>query len=327
MLSVHTEDRLSPEAARLLTGDPGRVLFLRPLWMRALAQAYPRFRFRYEVLRDGGETVGVLPLVEVPHWGWREVVSLPFGTYGGPVLAPGVSRDGARALVDRFRRRAQGGRTARFEMTLFDPPPEVEAAVEEELGSYRVPAETWLIDLQGGPEALWRGYEGRARTSVRKARKAGVTVAAELGGEAVETLFRLHAAQGESRAVPWHHPRRALETVRDALGENARIWVARREGQALCAALVLYNPGLEVHPWVTGASDASRSVNAFSLLMHAAMEDAAGRGFRTWNFGPSAGSQSVSYFKASFGGGPHPLLRVFFEAGWIGWGRRLRPWR
>ena len=51
--------------------------------------------------------------------------------------------------------------------------------------------QTWVVDLRGGREAAWDMMEGRARTAVRKAEKAGVTVR-EASQEDLTIYYRLH---------------------------------------------------------------------------------------------------------------------------------------
>ncbi len=314
-----------PGLDALVESDPRSVLFLRPRWLSALARAYPDFRVRYLAAGEPGRLRGVLPLMERRWLGLRETVSLPFGTYGGPLLADPGDGDTARDLAAAFLARARRPFSFRWEMTVADAPPRPAAGLEAVLGRWRRPGRTLTIDLGGGPDAVWEAYEGRARTSVRKSVQSGVTVAVEPGAAALDVLHRLHAAQGRTREVPWHHSRRALDAVAEVLGpEEARVFVARHRGEPVCAALVLSRVGREAIPWVTGARPESRPLNAFHHLMHTAIRDAAARGCRTWNFGASAESDRVERFKTAFGARPKPLLRYFHESAWVPRLRRFK---
>ncbi len=318
------ETAVLPTRIRELLDGQG-PLYLQPHWLDALSRAYPRFHPRHLVLYEDGRSAGVLPVVETLRlrgFG-AEVVSLPFGSYGGPVLAPGVDIEGARLLVRAYRRFIDRRRVFRHDLTAFEVPEAVGRVLNEELGDLRVPDRTWLIDLDRKASARWDSYEGRARTAVRKARKSGVTAGIETGSEAVDVFFELHRAQSLTRANSWHHAREALAAVVEALGADAQIWVARHEGRPVCAALVVVRPGREAHPWLTGAIPASRPLNAFQYLVHEAMEHAAENGCRLWNFGPSAGSESVEYFKTGFSGRWEPLMKYYREASWVPVVRRL----
>lgn len=322
MPSVRVTTELPPQAMRLLERAGGTLLFHQPRWIEAMRRAYPRFRPAHLLLEEDGSLSGVLPVMEKRAWGLGEVVSSPFGTYGGPILDAGASRDGVRALAKGFLARARRFGIFRFEMTLFDAAPHTREDLVAVLGGFAVPSGTWIIDLGAGEEAVWNGYEGRARTAVRRARELGVAAAVEDGDDAIAALHGLHEGQGRRRPIPWYHAREGLAAVKEVLGEDARVWLARHEGKPVAGALVLSNPGADVHAWVTGASDAARPVHAFTLLMHEAIADAARRGQRVWDFGASADDPRVEFFKRAFGGGAKETLRFFHEAVWVAPARR-----
>jgi lipid II:glycine glycyltransferase (peptidoglycan interpeptide bridge formation enzyme) len=60
-------------------------------------------------------------------------------------------------------------------------------------------ATTRIVDLTGGPEAIWERWESDARTRVRRAAKEGVTTHLDRTGDpvAVATLAALHAGTAE----------------------------------------------------------------------------------------------------------------------------------
>ncbi len=322
MAEVRCVAGLPPAAIRLLEGAGESSLFLQPRWLEAMGRAYPRLRPAHLILEESGEVTGVVPLLEKRVWGLTEVVSNPFGSCGGPVLSTAASRGGLRALLEAFHRRARRRGVFRFEMTLCRPAPMLREELTAVLGAHARPGSTWIIDLQGGEEAVWNGYEGRARTAARRAREFGVSVAPEAGEEALAALHALHRAQGRGRAIPWHHPRESLAEVLAVLGEDARVWLARHRGRVVAGALVLANRGADSHAWVTGASEEARPLHAFTLLMHEAIADAARGGQQAWDFGASADDPRVEFFKRAFGGGPQETLRFFYEAAWVAPARR-----
>jgi hypothetical protein len=82
------EETVPPEAAvSLLARDPQATFFQDPVWLEAVRRAYPRFRPLYLLLEEEGVATGYLGMAETRPFGWREWVSNPFGTHGGPVLA------------------------------------------------------------------------------------------------------------------------------------------------------------------------------------------------------------------------------------------------
>jgi len=311
----------------LWQADPHATLFLHPRWTRILASAFPEFSSEFLVAREGDEVVGLLPLMRKNRWGLRQFVSLPLGTHGGPLVAPTAPSDTAGALLGAFRRRVRGPRTLRFELSIFDPPAPLREAVRTHLGGYLREFRTHIVDLDVDFDTLWNHrYVKNTRNCVRMAERAGVTAAEETGREPVEILSRFHEEQAKSWPGIPPVPLASLEKVVEGMGEDARVYVARRNGNPLAACLVLEQAGRESHPWVSGASPEGRPLRAFHLLIHTAIQDARERRQRVWNFGGSGGNRNVEFFKESFAGVPVPVLRCFHMARWARPLREIPEW-
>jgi Acetyltransferase (GNAT) domain len=305
-----------PEAVgRLVSGNPRATLFLEPEWLVALRKGYPELRPRCLVLEEGGEIAGALPFTVVHRLGLEEVASLPFGTHGGPLLAPGASEGGARTLVEAFAARVRRRKVFRFEMAVFDPVPAVGRILREVLGGAIVPATTFVLDLAAGETAIWEGYEQQLRRSVRRGERGGIEVR-EGGSEALEVFHRLYARQSRTFSIPWAHSLRALTAIAGALGPRVRIWIASRRGIDVCGQLVLERPGREIHLWLSGAVPESRHPPAFHFLLHELILNASRRGFEACHFGTSLGNPGVEAFKRSFHPEERPLVRYHDQAGW-----------
>jgi hypothetical protein len=254
--------------------------------------------------------------------GVDQFISMPFGSHGGPLLAPGADPATASALAEGFRSLGMGFRTMRFEMSVFDPPAELREALRPSLGSTFRDFRTHIVDLSPGFDELREnGYRRGTRKSVRAARRAGVEVKVEDPAVAAEVLHRLHSAQSREWAGVHPHSREVIESLIESYGEEARIYVARMGEKPMAACLFLYHQGREVHPWVSGAAPEGRESRAFHLLIHDAMRDACGAGFTFWNFGGSGGNPDIEFFKESFAASPRAVLRCFHMPGWA---RRLR---
>jgi len=307
--------------------DPRATLFASPRWMRAITAAYPRYRPLVLQVFEEDRVVGVLPLVRTTRYGLHQILSMPFGTYGGPVLVPEATGAAAAELLGRFHDLARRFRVMRFEMMLLDPGPELRGALEETFGDRITESSAHAIDLSGGAADLWRrAYRHGTRKAIAAAERAGVRISTETGPEAVTLLARLHAAQGRDWEGIQPHPEKAIAAWVREFGAEARILVARHEGDPLAACLVLDHAGREAHPLVSGARPEARPVRAFHLLIHTALEDAIGRGIQRWYFGGSGGNPRIEFFKASFGAEPQPLVRVHRLAGWARGLRRRPAW-
>lgn len=302
--------------------DPHATLYLFPRWTEALLRAYPEYRPLYLVAVEDGRVAGLLPMVRRRRFGLDQYLSLPFGGHGGPVLAADAPPETVPALARAFARLVFSPRVIRFEMTVFRPSASLEEGLTPDLGRTFQQFRTHLVDLRPGFDEIWaHAYDKNTRNCVRMAERAGVTVAEETGEEALQTLYRLHRDQARAWPGVHAHPLRAIRAVRDTLGADARIYVARREGKPLVACLYLEHLGREIHPWVIGTAPEARPVRASHMLHHTVMRDACERGIQTWDFGGSGGIRGVEFFKESMGGRPVPVLRCFHVAGWM---RRLR---
>lgn len=302
--------------------DARGTMFLHPRWMNAITRAYPVFRPTYLVAREGTQLLGLIPLVRVVRLGVEQFISMPFGSHGGPLLAPGVDPEVAAQLAEGFRALGMGWRTMRFEMSVFDPPLVLREAMRPALGSSFRDFRTHIVDLTPGFDELWEnGYRRSTRKCVRAARRAGVEVRVEEPGVALDVLHHLHSTQSQEWMGIHPHSREALESMIESYREDARIYVARLGEKPLAACLFLHHQGKEVHPWVSGAAPEGRESRAFHLLIHDAMRDACAGGFSFWNFGGSGGNPDIEFFKESFAASPRPVLRCFHMPGWA---RRLR---
>src|SRR5262245_42370763 len=143
-MRVRVSDRPDPE---LLTRDARATFFLEPRWADALKAAFPALSFRYFLLEENGRTTAFLPVVEVPNGPLREIVSMPFGTHGGPVSTPEVTDEGLGLLHRQFLAMLRSPRVFRFELTTFDPTPQVEADLVRRLGRHLVRSVAPVLNL------------------------------------------------------------------------------------------------------------------------------------------------------------------------------------
>ena len=322
-IQILEESSFPDEALPLFQEDQRATLYLHPRWMHAVKEAYPRFRSSYLVLREDDHLRGIIPLVEVRQLGLREVVSMPFGTHGGPVLASDVSPQGVQELISRFVTRLKKFGTFRFEMAIFDPSPLVREVLEAALGSHLISATTSVLDLSGGPDQIWQNYEQQVRRSVRRAENSGVVVRQIPGKAGIDIFHRLYTEQSKTWPLSWHHSRRALRAIAKAMDGGARTWVAFKGGEELCAQLVLCHEK-EMHLWLSGAHPKSRPLAAFHLLLHTLINDGSRKGFVECNFGTSMNEIGVEKFKRSFGPKDKVLARFYHQSRWAEWVQRRR---
>lgn len=195
-------------------------------------------------------------------------------------------------------------------------------------GAVVTPRCAHVLDLEGGFAQVWKeGFTRQARTHVRKAERAGLTVERDTSGRLVPVLYELFERsldrwaeqQHEPRALSrWRghrrDPRRKFELMAESLGDACRLWVAWHEGQPAAALLVLVRDGGGAHSMRSVMDkELASPTRANYLLQQLAIENACESGCRHYHLGESGASASLAHFKANFGARPHAYAQYAFE--------------
>jgi len=154
---------------------------------------------------------------------------------------------------------------ARLERLGFRPAPGVQ------------PRSTLVVDLSGGPAAVWRRASARVRYNVRLAARRGVRVA-EGGVEDLPTFYRLLLQTSRRAGFAVHGPE-YYSALWEELGPRrlARLLIARHEGEPLAAALVLALGEVAYHVYAASAGE-GRHLKPNDLLQWEAIRRAQAEG-------------------------------------------------
>lgn len=183
-----------------------------------------------------------------------------------------------------------------------------------EIGCDNALSQTWVVELGAGEETVWKGMEGRARTAVRKAEKAGVTVRA--AGPADRPLYyRLHRETYRRTGVPPHSEAYFEAIWSRFLAKNlARVWIAELNGEPVAAENFGVYKKAAIY-WTGAANEKGLEAEANSLLQWTAMQwmmrnkiewYETGEAFPHLNGGKAKG---LSDFKKGFGGSLYPYYK------------------
>jgi CelD/BcsL family acetyltransferase involved in cellulose biosynthesis len=249
-------------------------------------------------LRDG--TVAILPFCGAPlARGWLTRQVMPAGTFGGWLSRSPLERHHVASLT-RFLRERIG------ELDLRISPYAPHAELTGSLASHF--DETLATDLRQGFDAVLRTWSKGHRAAARQAERAGVTVSVARGlaeWEAYYEVYRRSRARWGDRAQS-EHPWSLFEALARRDPEDAKLWLARAEGQVVAGALCLHAPR-HVAYWHGAALEEFFPLRPVHLLMREAMRDAIERGRHWYDFNPSGGLAGVARFKRSFGTRPLPV--------------------
>jgi hypothetical protein len=279
----------------------------------------------FAVVNDRGEVEALLPayvLERKSHLGLR---ARDLNSNGGPALAPTMGRSRRQhvlaAVAAQLQAQAQASRVIRTTIAL---PPMAPALRGPEgprcnpllqIGCEDMSGATWIADLRDGFEAAWKRFEGRARTSVRRAEEAGITVRLSTTPNDWSTFFELHRETYRRLGVP-SYPAALFQAIFERLVAAGVCCVYFAELNATPIAAVniaCYKQG--GYFWHGFASDEGLRTNALTLLLSNGMKDQAGKGAVQWLdcgeavLHPGGKHRQLSEFKKSFGGELYPAFR------------------
>jgi serine/alanine adding enzyme len=270
-------------------------------WGAIARQAYG-LECHYLTAEDGGEVVGVLPLVLIASrlFG-RRLVSMPFLDYGGVLADPGRGIEAAltnEALALMRERAAQG-----VGLRQFHPEPLSHPTTDDRV--------TMLLSLTT-EDAVWKALPSERRNRVRKGEKQGLTASWE-GTEALEDFYGVYAVNMRDLGSPVHS-RRFFHAMVAALPGTARVLIVRdRDRRAVGAAVCLFFRDTIMVPWVSSLREAFALCPNFVLywevIRHGCRE-----GYRTLDLGRSFRNAGTFEFKRQWGAQPHTLPWIFIDA-------------
>jgi hypothetical protein len=242
---------------------------------------------------------------------------------GGPVLAEwldGRERGAVHAAAfDHARQVAEDARSVSLEVTL--PPlapalrgeraPRVNPLLEH--GFENATGQTWIVDLRGGEEAVWKRMEGRARTAVRKAEKAGLTVR-EGSVDSLDSYYDLHVAT-YSRTGVRPHPKAYFELLWRTFAPGGELvpLFAEQDGEPVAAQVFASYKGAGWY-WTAASSELGMRMAAPNLLQWHGIKRMLERGDEWYEtgtayLGPERDkSRAISDFKRSMGGELYPVF-------------------
>jgi hypothetical protein len=182
-----------------------------------------------------------------------------------------------------------------------------------------------VLDLDGGPAAVWQQMAKRARQGVRRGERSRVEIECDTTGRLVPVFYELLMLSVERWAAQQNEPltlARARARRRDplekftrmagSLGDAMRVWVAWKDGAPAAAMVVLIGANASD---IRGAmnKELTTATNANDLLQWHAIQDACRAGCRRYHLGESGASLSLAHFKEKFGAKPVPYAEHLIE--------------
>lgn len=270
-----------PRWADLIARHPAASVFHSPAWLDALRRTYG-----YEpvaVTQSGGARIDDgLVACRVRRWGASRVVSVPFSDHCEPLASPadmpGLVAGLAAVAAERrwgaveLRPRAAG--------QVFD------AAASA--GGLTVRRRYCLHELDLSPDLprIFAGFQqSSARRAVRRAAREGVTHEMGTSDAHLHAFFALLRVTRRRHGVP-PQPVAWFRMLRETMGRNLTIHVARHDGRPIAALLTLSFRNTLVYKY--GGSDASsHSLGGMPFLFWQAIQAGKAAGATAFDLGRS----------------------------------------
>jgi len=189
-----------------------------------------------------------------------------------------------------------------------------------------IPRLAHVLDLEDGFATVWsQRFTGEARTAVRKAERAGLTVQCDSSGALLPVFYDLFRRSLGRWADQQHEPRALAQwrgQRRDPLAKFVHIartmpgachvWVAWHLGRPAAAIMVLQGRNAN---YTRGVMDkeVAGPTRATYLLHRLAIEEACRAGCRRYHMGETGRSASLAQFKTRFGARAYPYAEYHLE--------------
>ena len=275
---------------------------------RFLSYHGSRFRDRSLLLQDRrGAVVGVFPAAESPGDD-QVVVSHPGLSYGG-VIHDGSIR--GASMIGALEGISQHYRSLGYRKLRYKPVPAIyhsTPAQDDLYALFRLGARRYRSDLSATIDLSSRGRVSQRRErSRRRARARGVF--SEENWDEVAAFWRmLEQNLARRHGIAPVHSLDEIRMLHERFPEDIVLIVAWISGE-LAGGTLLFAAGPVLHMQYTATTERGRDASATDLVMEQAIELAAKRGCRFFDFGVNtfdegqALNQDLYRFKVSFGAG------------------------
>jgi len=317
-VQIELRSAVAPEEwGRLVREDSRATFFQTSDWSELLSRTVPGMRSSCLTGRVGGELVCGLPFVRIRKGAFGVLASMPYGTFGGPVLGRGAPPGAARHLVSAFARLAASPLVAAAHLVDFagrihEPPPGFDVVSEE----------TQIIRLAATVEETRGSFRPTARNKIRKAEKEGVRVRRAVTESDFLEYGRMLAVCSRRWGARCDFGPAFFRELALLDPDVVVMWLAEHEGRIIAGDLTFTLHDMNIHWGNVSVEDAKR-LAPNNLLHLATIQEAHRAGLARVNLGASAGIQGVDEFKASFGATRVPYRRYAMEKPWYRAARAL----
>lgn len=299
----------SPDAAMwddLVAASPEATVFHTAAWAKLWAEEWKGARWEAIVMQDSsGYAAGIGAIVR-RRGIFHTVDSMPFGTYGGPIVRRGHPDPAAarRLLLARFAARTARRLNARSQVTWYQ-------GIPDEFPESLRPEEstTHVLPLAADYEDVAKGFSPSTRRLVRQADESGLSVRVAETTEDLRIFYDIAVETVRRRGgipKPYSLYERILRSLVPA--GLARYHLVLHEGTAVAGSLHLFHRGSAVS-WLPVSRESSWHLRPNNYLVASILETLCGAGYLEYNFGASPpDAAGLVRFKEGWGARPRAVL-------------------
>ena len=304
----------------LVAEADGASIFHTSSWASVWTEEWKDARWEALVIEDdAGYAAGLGALVRRRGF-WRSVDSMPFATYGGPIVRRGhPDPAGARrALLEGFREWIRSRAVLRASLAWYEGRA---AEFPEDLPP--VPSFTHVLALAPDFEELASRFSPSTRRLIRQAEASGLSIRPAVTPEDLRAFYEI-AAETVRRRGGQPKPFSLYERIAATLVPKglARYHLVSRESEPVAGSLHLFHEGNAVS-WLPVSRESSWPLRPNNFLIAHVLESLCAAGYLEYNFGASPpDAEGLIRFKEGWGATRRPVLILERRSGLH---RRLRP--
>ena len=319
-MRITTSVEIDPVAwAELVTDDDEATFFHTTGWTTALSEGLGSWSPLYVAAWENDRLVAGVPLMVGRRGGFSMIRSMPFGTYGGVLLASGAPSGAIEAVLERLV--TLGSSPSVASLVFVDLPGRFRGAADAR-GLPAVEEEAQIVRLDRPYDEIWSAFRPSARNKIRKAEKAGVTVrrgsTADDFGAYHDMLVECSRRWGTRVEFGC-----SFFTALGRLDANVvQLWIAEHEGRIIGGDLNFALHDVIVN-WGNVSRDTARQLAPNNILHATGIERGVAEGAHLFDLGSSAGIAGVEAFKRAFGTEPVRYRRYHIDKAWYKAARRF----
>lgn len=310
-LRLHAPDPAAWDS--LVAAAGGATIFHTGRWARLWEEEWPDARWEVVAVEEGSGYAAGIPAIVRRRGPARVVYSMPFATYGGPIVREGHPDPGRarRELLRAWAREARRPLTLRSELAWYG------GALEEMPES--LPAResfTHVLPLTEDLDALWGGFSASTRRLVRQADESDLSIRVVEKEEEVRAFHQLAVETVRRRGgspKPYSLYARIFRALVPAgLARYHLVWHGE---EAIAGSLHFFYEGVATN-WLPVSRKARWHLRPNNFLIARVLRSLAQAGYLEYNFGASpADAEGLIRFKEGWGARPRPVLLAGLRSG------------